>query len=98
MSIRSQTVNRLSTQMYQDQRSTLKGEIKRQETIVKKSKPDPDIIDKLEQKYLKLNEGLPPSLLSLSSSSLPVFRLIHPPCLSPHPSPLPLSSSGLLAF
>lgn len=43
--------------MYQEQKTTLKTEIRQQEAIVKKSVPDPAVIDKLEQKYLKLQEG-----------------------------------------
>lgn len=44
--------------MYQDQRATLKNEIKQQDAIVKKSKPDPEVISKLEDKFTKLNDGM----------------------------------------
>ena len=44
--------------MYQDQRSTLKNEIRQQDQIVKNSKPDPDVIYKLQEKYDKLNLGM----------------------------------------
>jgi len=43
--------------MFTDQRSTLKSEIKNQEAIVKKSKPDSRVIEKLEDKYTKLQDG-----------------------------------------
>ena len=49
--------------MYKEQRATLKNELKQQDAVVKKAKPNQDVISKLEDKYDKLNNGMPPCLV-----------------------------------
>ncbi|XP_067949380.1 structural maintenance of chromosomes protein 4-like [Watersipora subatra] len=46
----------MELKMYEEQRATLKTEIKRQDQIVKKSQPDPKIVGRLEDNYRKFND------------------------------------------
>ena len=43
--------------MYKSQKATLQTEIKNQDAIVRKSVPDPAVIDKLEKQFTALNNG-----------------------------------------
>ena len=49
--------------MYKEQRATLKNELKQQDAVVKKAKPNQNVISKLEDKYDKLNNGMSPCLV-----------------------------------